>query len=582
MPRVQRSEDTSSTKRSNDKHLHLLAKTSSEGQIVTKTEYPDRVDDPLRIYLRDMGAAELPSREDEVAIAKRIEAGRNEVVHGLYKSPLTFEAFKIWRDQLNDNEILLRDLVHLDAMYLDENKLSKRHKKIAVSNDETEEASEEDSSGVTPSIIAMEKELRAGVLKKLDRIAEKNDQLQEVYAKMVDKYVAGKEVNPNDSLEANNVIRSILRILKPMHINPQRIDQLVEQLHATNKALLKIKRRIIHCAERHGVSRRQFDEQLTGNEFNPLWKEDVKEISAKWREFAETEGEKIDQFQVEMEGFCREINLPLPQFQEIHHLVSIGERESKVARNDMINAYLSLVTSIAKKYLGRGMLYLDLVQEGNIGLMRAVDKFEYRRGNKFSTYATYWIRQAMSRSIDDQARTIRIPIHMIETVDQLERIEEQYLLDEGRKPTPAELGKALNLPSDKIRKVLKFARERISLGVNVLFREDLLEDDVAVEREYLNLGDLWEDEQAVQPDEAIVQTELTSTITSVLSALPPREEQILRMRFGIGEKMAEHTLEEVGKEFAVTRERIRQIETKAIRKLKHTSLGRNLKIFVER
>ena len=584
MPRTQRSDDTSSAKRSGEKHWRLVAKNSSEGQIVTKTECPDRIDDPLRIYLRDMGEAELPSREDEVALAKRIEAGRNEVVHGLYKSPLTFEAFKVWRDQLNDNEIPLRDLIDLDATYVDENKLSKRRKKLAVSSDETEEEnddSEEDSSGVTRSIIAMEKELRAGVMKKLDRIVEKNDQLQEVYAKIVDQYVAGKEINPNDSLEVESIIKSILRIVKPMHINPQRIDQLVEQLHATNKALLKIKRRIMQCAEGHGVLQRQFDEQFTGNEFNPLWKEDLKEISTKWRQFAEPDGEKIDQLQVELEGFCREINLPLPEFQEIHHLVSIGERESKVARNDMIKAYLSLVTSIAKKYLDRGLLYLDLVQEGNIGLMRAVEKFEYHRGNKFSTYATYWIRQAMSRAIDDQARTIRIPIHTIETIDRIGRIEEQYLLDEGRDPTPAELGKALNLPNDKIRKMLKFARQPISLGMNFLFRKKLMEDKVALEREDLNIGDLWEDEQAVQPDEAIVQTELTSTITRVLSALTPREEQILRMRFGIGEKMTEHTLEEVGKVFAVTRERIRQIEKKTLKKIRHTSLGRDLQTFLE-
>ena len=563
---------------------NLLAKTSSKGQIVTKTDCPERIDDPLQIYLRDIGEVERPARKDDVAFAKRIEAGRNEVVHDLYKSPLTFKAFRMWRDQLNANEMPLRDLVDLDATYLEENKSSKRRKKLAVSSDETEEESDdsqEDASGVTPSIIAMEQELRAGVMKKLDRIAEKNDELQEVYAKIVDMYVAGKEISPNDLLDAKNIIKSILRILKPMHINSERINQLTDQLHVANKALLEIKRRIIHCAESHGVLRRQFDEQFAGNEFNPRWKEDVKEISAKWRKFAETDGEKIDEFQVELGDFCREINVPLPEFQEIHHLVSIGERESKIARNDMIKAYLSLVTSIAKKYLDRGMLYLDLVQEGNIGLMRAVDKFEYRRGNKFSVYATYWIRQAMRRSIDDQARTIRIPVHMIETMDQIGRIEEQYLLDEGREPTHAEIGRVLNLPNDKVRKILKFAREPISTNTNFLFRENLLNDEAAGEREHLTLGDLWEDEQAVRPDEAVFQTELTSTITSVLSALPPREEQILRMRFGIGEKMAEHTLEEVGKEFAVTRERIRQIETKTLRKIKHTSLSRDLRAFLE-
>ena len=556
-----------------EKNKHIASKNTSSA-LLAKTTAPstERIDDPVRMYLREMGEVELLSREGEIAIAKRIEAGRNEVVHGLYKSPLTFEAFKVWRDQINENEIPLRDLVDLDATYLDENKSSRRRKKIQVSKEENEiedDDSDEDTSGVTPSIIAMEKELRAGVIRKLDRISDKNDQLQTVYAKIVDCYVSGKEINPEDSLEAKNIIRAILRILKPMHINPQRINQLVEQLHAANKALLKTERLIVRSAERHGIVRKVFDEQLSGNEFDPLWKENVRKVSTKWEKFVESDGEKIDVFQVELENFCRDINLPLQDFRDIHLIVRKGEREAKIAKKEMIEANLRLVISIAKKYMNRGLQLLDLVQEGNIGLMKAVDKFEYRRGYKFSTYATWWIRQAITRSIADQARTIRIPVHMIETINKIMKTQKQYLHDEGREPTPAELSVALRLPVEKIKKVLKIARDPVSL------EKPIGEDEDA------SLGDLLEDEKAVRPDEATMQSSLSIATTRVLSALTPREERVLRMRFGIGPKMAEHTLEEVGKEFAVTRERIRQIEAKALRKLKHPSRNRALKTFLE-
>ena len=520
-----------------------------------------RINDPVRMYLREMDEVEPLSREGEIAIIKRIEAGRNEVVHGLYKSPLTFEAFKVWRNQIKKNEIPLRDIVDLNATYLDENKSSKRRKKIQVSKEENELEnydSDEDTSDVTTSIIAMEKELRAGVIRKLDRITDKNDQLQSVYAKIVDCYVSGKEINPEDSLEAKNIIKAILRILKPMHINPQRINQLVEQLHAANKALLKTERDIVRCAERHGIVRKVFDEQLSGNEFDPLWKENVRKVSTKWENFVENDGEKIDVFQFELENFCRDINLSLQDFRDIHLIVRNGEREAEIAKREMIEANLQLVISIAKKYMNRGLQLLDLVQEGNIGLMKAVDKFEYRRGYNFSTYATRSIRQAITRSIADQAKTIRIPVHMIETINKIMETRKQYLYAEGREPNPAELSVALRLPVEKIKKILEIPRYPVSL-----------------EKPF------DEDERAVRPDEETVQSSLSIATTRVLSALTPLEERVLRMRFGIGPKMAEHTLEEVGKEFAVTRERIRQIEATALRKLKHPSRNRAFKTYCE-
>ena len=548
-----------------------------------KTRPSERIDDPVHLYLREIREVEILSREGKGSIAKRIEAGRNAVCHGLYKFPLTFEAFRGWRDQLINNEIPLRELVDIRATHFHDHVPSEPLKNISVNHDEVKNdnyESDDDSSGVSPSIIAMENDLKPGVIQKLDRIVDKNDQLQKVHSRIVDQYVSGKGVSPDDSIEVKNINKSILRILKTMFINPQRINQLVEQLHAANKALLKMERGIIRSAERHGIGRKQFDEQISGNEFNSFWKENIKDLSITWRNFVESEGNKIDEFQLSLEKFCRRLCLPLNEFQEYYRIMRNGDRQARMAMDDMIEAYQHSVVSIAKRYLNNGLPLLDLVQEGNIGLVTAIDRFDFRRGTNFSIYATWWIRQSITRSIDNQARMIRIPVHMIERIDKLEKTQKQYLRDEGREPTHLELAKALNQPVDKIRKMLKFARYQISLNDLYLYQERLMEDEENVRTEHLSFEDLWQDDQAAYPDETIIQRKLSSAMTSVLSGLTPREEKILRLRFGIGPSMEEHTLEEVGKEFTVTRERIRQIEAKALRKLNHPARNRALKTFL--